>query len=142
MRAVRRGLCLGAVAVAAMLSAVSGSAEARGTVSVGIGFGLYPAYPSYPAYPTYDYYRPHRHYRPPPVVMYAPPPPVVLYRQPPPVVYAPPPSIAADPAGPIYRSGNGQQCREYQSSVTIGGRPQPVYGTACLQADGTWRIVD
>jgi surface antigen len=35
----------------------------------------------------------------------------------------------------------GDNCREYQSTVTIDGRPQPTYGRACLQPDGTWRIV-
>ncbi|XKH37697.1 hypothetical protein ACIU1J_20345 [Azospirillum doebereinerae] len=136
MTAVRRGLALGALAVAAMALAIPGSAAAaRGSVSFGIGVG--------PIFPSYGYYEPHRHYGPPPVVMYAPPPPpVVVYGQPPAVVYAPPPSVAADPTGPVYRSANGQQCREYQSTILIGGRPQPSFGTACLMADGTWRIVN
>jgi len=110
---------------------------------VSIGIGVAPVFPAYGySEPPPRYYGPHRYYRPPPVVMYAPPPPpVVLYGQPPAVVYAPPP-VAADPAGPAYRSANGRQCREYQSTVMIDGRPQPTFGTACLMADGTWRIVD
>ncbi len=36
----------------------------------------------------------------------------------------------------------GQHCREYQSQVTVGGLPQPAYGVACLQPDGSWRIVE
>jgi len=33
-------------------------------------------------------------------------------------------------------------CREYQRAVWIGGRKSEVYGTACLQPDGSWQIVD
>lgn len=32
-------------------------------------------------------------------------------------------------------------CREFQQTVTIGGRTEQAYGTACRQADGTWMIV-
>jgi len=37
---------------------------------------------------------------------------------------------------------SGQPCREYQQTVTIGGETQQAYGTACRQADGSWRIVN
>jgi hypothetical protein len=33
------------------------------------------------------------------------------------------------------------QCREYQTTVTIGGKPQKAYGRACRQPDGTWKQV-
>lgn len=36
----------------------------------------------------------------------------------------------------------GQPCREYQQTVTIGGETQQAYGTACRQADSSWRIVN
>jgi surface antigen len=39
-------------------------------------------------------------------------------------------------------SADGKQCREYQSTVTVAGKTQQAYGTACLQADGTWKIVN
>lgn len=35
---------------------------------------------------------------------------------------------------------NGQYCREYKQTITVGGEPQTAYGTACRQADGTWAI--
>jgi surface antigen len=35
---------------------------------------------------------------------------------------------------------NGQYCRQYQQTISIGGEPQSSYGTACRQADGTWAI--
>lgn len=31
-------------------------------------------------------------------------------------------------------------CREYNQRVTVGGRTQDSYGTACLQPDGSWKI--
>lgn len=33
-------------------------------------------------------------------------------------------------------------CREYVLDAEIGGRTEQVYGTACRQPDGSWRIVD
>lgn len=36
----------------------------------------------------------------------------------------------------------GQYCREYIRTVTIGGRTQQAYGTACLQPDGAWKTVN
>ena len=33
-------------------------------------------------------------------------------------------------------------CREYTLDATIGGRPEKVWGTACLQPDGSWRVVN
>jgi len=35
-----------------------------------------------------------------------------------------------------------QTCREYQSRARINGRMQSTYGTACLEQDGSWRIVE
>jgi hypothetical protein len=34
----------------------------------------------------------------------------------------------------------GNQCREFQQEVTIGGQTEQAYGTACLQPDGSWKI--
>ena len=36
----------------------------------------------------------------------------------------------------------GNYCREYQTTVTIGGESHQAYGTACRQPDGTWVIVE
>jgi len=35
----------------------------------------------------------------------------------------------------------GTYCREYQQTVTVGKTTELAYGTACKQADGTWKIV-
>ncbi len=36
---------------------------------------------------------------------------------------------------------DGRQCREFQQNVTIGGRDEEAYGTACIQPDGSWQVV-
>ncbi|MEN6542653.1 hypothetical protein [Parvibaculum sp.] len=70
------------------------------------------------------------------------------YYAPPPVAYAPAPSgyygqapLQAVPTSDVYRSTSGQYCREYQSTIRVGGRLQQSYGTACLGEDGDWRVV-
>jgi len=40
-----------------------------------------------------------------------------------------------------FQSHDGQYCREYQTTARVGGRPQQVYGTACRQPDGAWKII-
>jgi surface antigen len=40
-----------------------------------------------------------------------------------------------------YETSSGQPCREFTHTVTIGGKYQEAYGTACRQADGSWKIV-
>lgn len=32
-------------------------------------------------------------------------------------------------------------CREFTMNANVGDQPQQVYGTACRQADGSWKIV-
>lgn len=39
-------------------------------------------------------------------------------------------------------TANGTPCREFTSTITIGGQEQQGYGTACRQADGSWKIVN
>lgn len=111
---VVKGVTFGCV-VAAGLAVTAPPAAAR--VFVGLGIGVPGPY----------------YYYPPPVV-YAPPP--VVYA-PPPVVYTAPPMATSQAAPRV-----GQTCREYHGQTTIDGRQQPTSGTACLQPDGTWRIVN
>ena len=35
----------------------------------------------------------------------------------------------------------GTYCREYQQTVTVANQTELIYGTACKQADGTWKII-
>lgn len=43
---------------------------------------------------------------------------------------------------PAYQTSSGQYCREYQQQVTVGGKTETAYGTACRQPDGSWKIVN
>ncbi len=40
------------------------------------------------------------------------------------------------------RDQAGRYCREYRHTVTVAGRQQQAWGTACRQPDGDWQIVD
>ena len=40
-----------------------------------------------------------------------------------------------------YQNTAGSYCREYTDTVTIDGRKQQSYGTACRQPDGSWKNV-
>ena len=118
-----RAVILGGLACGtAALVLAPGPAAARVRVGIGIGIPLFgPAYPA-PAYYPPVYYAPPYAYAP----VYAPPP---AYYAPPQQAYAPAPSSAS-------------QCREYNSTTVIGGVPQQMVGTACLQPDGSWRIIN
>lgn len=58
----------------------------------------------------------------------------------PPSVYGPPPPVFLQPP-PVYVQPRQAYCREYTSTVLVNGRPVESFGTACLQPDGSWRIV-
>lgn len=121
-RAVIAGsLVLGAVGIALAPQ------PAAARISVGIGIGLPLLAPAYaaPVYYPPVYYPPAYAYAP----AYAPPPPASAYYAPP-QAYAPVPGSVAS------------QCREYNSTTMIGGAPQQTVGTACLEPDGSWRIVN
>jgi hypothetical protein len=38
------------------------------------------------------------------------------------------------------QASDAPYCREYSRTVTIGGKKQESYGTACMQPDGSWKI--
>ena len=38
------------------------------------------------------------------------------------------------------QADSGEYCREFQQTVTIGGREEEAYGYACRQPDGSWQI--
>ncbi len=46
------------------------------------------------------------------------------------------------PSRTVQAAPGGQPCREYQTTVTIGGRTETAYGKACREADGSWTIVN
>jgi len=39
-------------------------------------------------------------------------------------------------------TSTGAYCREFQQTVTVGGKTEEAYGTACRQPDGSWQIVN
>ncbi|RRH87313.1 hypothetical protein EH244_17615 [Variovorax beijingensis] len=107
---VFKWVALGAIAASALLAA--GAASARGSWSVQIGAGGYPA--PYYAPPPPAYYPAPIYYAPAPPVYYRPPPPV-YYRPAP--VYAPPPGRIYYGPGYPYRPPNGDEWdndREYE----------------------------
>ena len=51
---------------------------------------------------------------------------------------------AASGAATVTRQGadaEGRTCREFQQTVTIGGRQEQSYGTACRDEAGDWKLV-
>lgn len=47
-------------------------------------------------------------------------------------------------AAPSFASSEARAadyCREYTKTVSVGGRAERAYGTACLRPDGSWEIV-
>lgn len=52
-----------------------------------------------------------------------------------------PPVVIRQPSVVVRQAPTAAYCREYTATAVIGGRPVPTYGTACLQPDGSWRIV-
>ena len=48
---------------------------------------------------------------------------------------------AVTPTRTYYAAG-GQPCREYSMTGEIGGHEQELVGTACRQADGSWRVAN
>ena len=57
--------------------------------------------------------------------------------------YYPPPAYAPAAAvvpPPIASGTAGANCREFATTVVIDGRRERAVGTACRQADGSWRV--
>ena len=40
-----------------------------------------------------------------------------------------------------YKTAEGKYCREFETTISIQGKSEKAYGTACREPDGTWRIV-
>ena len=40
-----------------------------------------------------------------------------------------------------FQHSDGSNCREFSQTVTVGGRTEEGYGTACRQPDGSWKII-
>jgi hypothetical protein len=67
-------------------------------------------------------------------------PPYYPYYYPPPAYYYPPPAYYAPP---VYAApAPAQNCRQFNGDASMDASGAPFYGTACLQADGRWHIVN
>jgi surface antigen len=57
------------------------------------------------------------------------------------VAWINPDSGAAYEVTPIrtYQEADDRYCREYQTAITIDGKPERGYGSACRQPDGSWQ---
>jgi len=42
---------------------------------------------------------------------------------------------------PAYSKSGNEVCRDFEQTVTIDGSTETAYGTACRQADGSWKVI-
>ncbi len=42
----------------------------------------------------------------------------------------------------VQRGSTSRYCREFQQTITVGGKTERAYGRACRQPDGSWKIVN
>ena len=152
----------GALALGA-IAALPSPAHARVWVSAPC-CGWYGPGPYYGYYPPPYYYGPPGAYYAPPYPPAAPGPapsayspqsayPAAAPTAPGPSAYSPQsaypgPGAPATPdaaaaitytSKPAFTNAAGQTCREYKTNAATG---QPVYGTACREADGQWRVAN
>ena len=148
----------GSVAALALIALVTTPSPARAFwIGVGWPFGYYAPGPYYGYYPPPYYYPPAYGYYPPGA--YYPPAPAPSANTPPAVASYTPQSGGAAPAPPTsgaapgtpkvtytnkpaFNNSAGQTCREYKTTDTTSGHSVDVFGTACKQADGQWRVVN
>jgi hypothetical protein len=57
-----------------------------------------------------------------------------------PATYVSPTSYGPAVAGAGAPPPDTQDCHDYETMVTIAGRPERAHGVVCRQADGTWRL--
>ena len=139
-------------AVLAFSTAIFAPNDARAGVSLQFGYGAgyyghgrhgygyrHYGYPLY-AYPRYGYRRygyPRYGYRQYRYRYYGYP----TYRYVAPA-YSPPSAAAAPVQRAPAPSPPEPYCREYTRKIVIDGQKQTAYGTACMQADGSWRLIN
>ena len=59
-----------------------------------------------------------------------------------PVYYPPQQPVYVQQAPVAVQQNSANYCREVQYQGTVNNQPANLYGTACRQPDGTWRIVN
>jgi hypothetical protein len=152
-------LLVGAAALASLAGATAPVRAQAFVAPAAPGAGYYYPGPSYGYPPPYPYaYNPVPPYYPPPgaypPAASAPPAPVGATPLPgfaaaatvPPAPGSPAATAVAPGFGytnrPAFINASGQTCREYKATDLRSGRPVDVYGTACRQPDGQWRVIN
>lgn len=146
-----------ALTAIAALTTLSPSAQARFWVGVGGPCcGYWAPGPSYGYPPPYAYAPPPGYY-PPPEGYAQPAAPSAYAPDGAPSAYAPEPmntpaSAVAAPAQnspaitytnkPAFKNAAGQTCRQYKTTDTTNAHPVDVFGTACQDTDGQWRVAN
>ena len=51
-------------------------------------------------------------------------------------------TVTPKPAYQVRRGATTSYCREFQQTITVGGKTERAYGRACRQPDGSWKIVN
>ena len=51
-------------------------------------------------------------------------------------------TITPKPAYKARRGATTSYCREFQQTITVGGKTERAYGRACRQPDSSWKIVN
>jgi len=51
-------------------------------------------------------------------------------------------SGSSSPTQTSVAASGGTPCREFVTEIMVGGKAQQGYGTACRQADGSWKIMN
>jgi hypothetical protein len=130
---------------AAMLALLASAVTAPPAQAFWIGFGgpccgWYSPAPYY-AYPPPYYYAPPPAYYPPPTAYAAPTAPSAYTPGMPAAGAAATPAISYT-SKPAFTNTAGQTCRQYKTTDATNGHPIDVYGTACQQTDGQWRVVN
>jgi surface antigen len=55
---------------------------------------------------------------------------------------APPSETFYSSAAAYYDEAESDYCREFTQEIRVGGQTKESYGMACLQSDGSWRVVE
>ena len=99
------------------------------SINIGLGFLFSPFAYGYPY--SYPYGYPYGYYP-----YYAPAPVYVVPAE------RPPARVVTRQTTHTVTREKSAYCREYTKKILVDGKEEQAYGTACLQDDGSWRIMN
>lgn len=147
METLKRRLLTACIVGLSLAGLSATAAEARGRHHGGWGHGHHHGHRGFGFAPTFVFGAPRereyvREYVPAPAPVYQPVPvyypAAPVYQQP---VAAPAP-VYQQPVSAGSVEFDQSYCREYENTAKIDGKIVKTYGTACRQADGTWKLVN